>query len=96
MSSPGAGERGLRERAQGWPLERRLRKVQEECGELVAAINRVIESGMSEARVTEMAHELEGVRITMANVADEFGEECKRVRPHQLQRMRDALGRAGL
>jgi len=96
MSSPGAGERGLRERAQGWPLERRLRKIQEECGELIAAISRAIDSGMSENRVTEMAHELEGVRITLANVADDMGPSLKHVRAHQLQRLRDALQRSNL
>ena len=77
-------------------MERRLRKVQEECGELVAAISRAIDSGMTEARVTEMAHELEGVRITLGNVSDDMGPVIKHVRPHQLQRLRDALQRSGL
>lgn len=100
MSSAGTGAKSLHERAQGWPLVDRLHKLQGECGELIAAIDRVTEAmrnGWPTGDLLDaMATELEGVRITLENVKPETGELCRKVRAHQLQRFRNALERSGL
>lgn len=89
-------ERGaLKERAQGWEQSRRLRKVQEECAELIAAINRYIENP-SAYRLNELAEEFVGVDITIDNVRDAFVVETESVTPRQLLRLKAALDRDGL
>lgn len=94
-TSTGIGSRELHERAQSWSEARRLRKVQEECAEAIAAIGRYLDSP-TEERAESVATELEGVRITLENIKPEWSERCRSVRASQLQRFRAALERDGL
>lgn len=85
----------MKERAQGWTQARRLRKVQEECAELIAAINRYLENPGAFHR-DKLAEEFIGVEITTDNVRDEFVVEIESVMPRQLLRFKGALERDGL
>lgn len=82
-------------RAQGWPVETRLRKMQEECGECIAAISRYLASPTAYHREA-LAVELVGVDVTLRNVHGEFADDCDSVRPGQALRLRSALERDGL
>lgn len=94
MCAPGVRE-NLVARAQGWPLHVRLRKLQEECAEAIAAVNRYLENPGAFCR-EKLAEELCGVANTMANVAEEFAEDVAKVYPRQALKLRGHLERDGL
>ncbi len=86
---------GLHKRAAGWPLEKRIWKVAEECAELAAAVVRY-SLNPSEARRLQMAEEMVGVMFTLANVEPELSDSMQAVLNRQVSRLEDALRRDGL
>lgn len=93
--SLGVTHNELVRRAQSWPAHKRLRKCQEECGELVAAITRYLENPGDFLR-GKMAEELVGVVVTLANALPSFTEDVNAVYPRQALRLKAALERDGL
>lgn len=82
-------------RAQGWPTHKRLGKLAEECGELIAAIHRYLENPSPYLR-EKLSEEMVGVEFTHRHALTDFLSDCDSVRPRQALKLRAHLERDGL
>lgn len=85
----------LLDRAQNWRVEKRLRKLQGEAGELIAAIDRYLENPGDFLR-EKLAEELIGVTVTLAGPLRTFEAAVLAAAPRQALRLKAALEKDGL